>query len=70
MYLIKIGNHYLTSEGTVSPFQRDALRVSDDVRIASAGPDWGPLPVARIVHLKPRQSSQTTYNAPDIDPRD
>lgn len=51
MYVIKIGDLYLTDQGTVSPFQRNAMRVSDDVTIGqpTINGQTGP----RMVRLRP-----------------
>jgi hypothetical protein len=53
MHMIKIGSQYLTPDGTFSPFQRHALRVSDVslVRDNANGAD------VRTVKIKPRQTS-------------
>lgn len=73
MYLIKVGDLYLTPDGTFSGFQSRALRVTDGVRdvIGAAPLVHTTRRDVRLVHLKPRQTSQsTTYHDDIIDPRD
>lgn len=56
-HVLKVGDRYLTADGTLSSSQGDALRLS--VETHSALCDIGP----RVVRVRPKTSSDTVAEA-------
>lgn len=56
LYVIKIGDQYLTADGDLSPSQKDGVRISQAQRLACTFPTIDGVTLPRFVKIRPRSS--------------